>query len=1339
MKIPVGSRSSSLYGICTITMKFFTMSSYKSIWISLVFSALQAQAQFMNINGLAGSGEFGNSITVLPNGNYVVVDPYYSEGGFQHIGAVYLYNGSDHTIISILKGSSSEDQVGGNAPYVNDIIILSNSNFLVRSPKWDNGAVSDAGAITWCSGVTGTTRVVSSDNSLVGTSPGDFSQLAIDHLNSGRYYAVNLAWDNDTVTDAGAITFDIDVVGTTGPVNSNNSLVGTSTGDFSEFSLTTLSNGNFLLRFPKWDNGLVADAGAITWRNASGNISGSISGSNSLVGSSVNDFSTVSMSLLGNGNYVICLPAWDGGNGSDAGAVCWGNGSVGVTGIISSGNSLVGSSAGDSIGKEIVTIGNDYYVVTSPLWDNGSIIDAGAVTWCNGTAGMTGAINSTNSLIGSTVNDRVGIGGVVPLYNGNYVVISPLWDNGAVTDAGAATWANGIIGISGTVTSSNSLVGTITSNQIGSNGVTVLSNGNYVVISPLWDDGPSHNDFGAVILADGNTGTTGAINGSNSLVGSYQGDRIGSGGAVGLSNGNYVVISPDWSNGGHGSGTGAVTWGNGTIGITGSVNSGNSLVGRHAGDMYINTNTDKLPRLIALNNGNCVLRCPGWDNGTTIDAGAVTWVDGSIGQTGKIDSSNSLVGNKPYDMVGNEAIVSLDNGNYLLPCYSCDNGAITDAGAVTWMSGTTGKSGKIDSSNSLVGSSANDGAGHRLWLLPNGNYLVANPFWDNGTASDAGAVTWGSGAAGINGKINSGNSLVGTSAHDFLGAFDGSSPILVLANGNYLVISKNWNQGAGAVTWASGATGISGIVNSSNSLIGSNNDHVGFDGATALSDGNYVVNSPMWSNAAGALTWGNGSTGTTGRINSNNSLVGNTQFDRVGSSSNVMPAVNGNYIVYSTSWDNGAIVDAGAVTFGTANNGVSGVITSCNSFIGNGKSVMVTIYNDVYGYVIVGQPSNNMVTIYNPTLNPIMTMAKAIDTASTNISNNTTDLITSSGCHIIATLTPGGTAPVTGAVNAKVWIEDSIPTPDGYPFVARHYQITPVNNAMAATAKVILYFTQQDFDNFNNNPGSTLDLPTGEDDTGGKANLRIVKYPGVSNNGSGLPASYSGTPQIIDPDDEDIIWNSIFNWWEVSFDVAGFSGFVIQTYIPEPPTGLPLTLLEFKGRMVNNNALLNWITTDEINTSAFDIERSIDKLNYCTIGNVAAVNQPGIHHYSYTDSSIAPQTITIVYYRLKQTDINNHFTYSKIIALPIDNRKPIVKLYPIPVNKRATLIITASAPDRLQSRIFDNAGRVISQAQLRIGIGSTSLQIDASKLSKGIYYLELKGKEINQAIRFVKQ
>ena len=99
------------------------------------------------------------------------------------------------------------------------------------------------------------------------------------------------------------------------------------------------------------------------------------------------------------------------------------------------------------------------------------------------------------------------------------------------------------------------------------------------------------------------------------------------------------------------------------------------------------------------------------------------------------------------------------------------------------------------------------------------------------------------------------------------------SPIVPLSNGNYIVLSPNWNNKRGAVTWGSASTGVSGAISAANSLVGSNpGDSVGsyenqaiagpISGVTPLVNGNYVVTSLNWNSGTGAVTWATAALGS---------------------------------------------------------------------------------------------------------------------------------------------------------------------------------------------------------------------------------------------------------------------------------------------------------------------------------------------------------------------------------------------------------------------------------------------------------------------------------------------
>jgi hypothetical protein len=147
------------------------------------------------------------------------------------------------------------------------------------------------------------------------------------------------------------------------------------------------------------------------------------------------------------------------------------------------------------------------------------------------------------------------------------------------------------------------------------------------------------------------------------------------------------------------------------------------------------------------------------------------------------------------------------------------------------------------------------------------------------------------------------------------------------------------------VTWGNGNTGISGTVSDANSLVGSSpNDFVGYF-VTPLSNGNYVVGSPLWNSFRGAVTWGNGNTGVSGTVSDANSVVGSNHGDLVGAIyryptgfgyyEDITFLRDGNYVVGSPTWNG----NQGAVTWVSGTSGETvdghGTVTPQNSIVGN--------------------------------------------------------------------------------------------------------------------------------------------------------------------------------------------------------------------------------------------------------------------------------------------------------------------------------------------------------------------------------------------------------------------
>jgi hypothetical protein len=308
----------------------------------------------------------------------------------------------------------------------------------------------------------------------------------------------------------------------------------------------------------------------------------------------------------------------------------------------------------------------------------------------------------------------------------------------------------------------------------------------------------------------------------------------------------------------------------------------------------------------------------------------------------------------------------------------------------------------------------------------------------------------------------------------------------------------------------------------------------------------------------------------------------------------------------------------------------------------------------------------------------------------------------------VVAIQSGGGYTLSGQTTTSVWIEGTQPSAAGAIFVKRHYEINPANNATTATAKVTLYFTQQEFNDFN--AVSSVDLPTSSADATGKANLLIEKRPGVSSNGTGLPGTYTGTPTTTNPADADIIWNSTASRWEVSFDVTGFSGFFVKTQLAV----LPLRLLSFSANVITGCNKLQWQTADELNTKVFEIEKSSDGISFNSLAIKAAVGS-GNHQYQYNDCLNA---FGKIFYRLKMIDNDGRFSYSSIVTVD-SKQNQLVSVYPNPA--KDILVISSSDGSLLNTvvRVTNAGGRLVVQEI----ITSFPHSLNIGKLSQGLYQL----------------
>ena len=168
--------------------------------------------------------------------------------------------------------------------------------------------------------------------------------------------------------------------------------------------------------------------------------------------------------------------------------------------------------------------------------------------------------------------------------------------------------------------------------------------------------------------------------------------------------------------------------------------------------------------------------------------------------------------------------------------------------------------------------------------------------------------------------------------------------------------------------------------------------------------------------------------------------------------------------------------------------------------------------------------------------------------------------------------------------------------------------------------------------------------------------------------------------------------------------------------------------MQFKAERQGANALLSWQTINEVNTSGFTIQHSIDGIAFTNIGSVAAENTSGINRYHFTHTGIHEK---LNYYRLKMMDNNGRFTYSDIQLVKLD--VPVtMQIFPNPANQFIS-INGLNANGIIEIRTVD--GKLMN----RISTTGADMKINISNLAAGIYSIRYLDNGKIQIQKLIKQ
>jgi hypothetical protein len=173
---------------------------------------------------------------------------------------------------------------------------------------------------------------------------------------------------------------------------------------------------------------------------------------------------------------------------------------------------------------------------------------------------------------------------------------------------------------------------------------------------------------------------------------------------------------------------------------------------------------------------------------------------------------------------------------------------------------------------------------------------------------------------------------------------------------------------------------------------------------------------------------------------------------------------------------------------------------------------------------------------------------------------------------------------------------------------------------------------------------------------------------------------------------------------------------------------LPLTLLSFTLEKENGSADLNWIVSDQVNTSFFDVQRSVDGLDFTSIGTVAASGTSSVSmDYSYRDplNGISQGS---VFYRLRMVDIDGISSYSPVREIAVDGSdQPLVAISPNPASILLILRFGAVPEGRFDLIIVSAGGQMVKSQQIAVAQHAAFYFSRPSGMAAGTYFVTIKG------------
>jgi len=161
---------------------------------------------------------------------------------------------------------------------------------------------------------------------------------------------------------------------------------------------------------------------------------------------------------------------------------------------------------------------------------------------------------------------------------------------------------------------------------------------------------------------------------------------------------------------------------------------------------------------------------------------------------------------------------------------------------------------------------------------------------------------------------------------------------------------------------------------------------------------------------------------------------------------------------------------------------------------------------------------------------------------------------------------------------------------------------------------------------------------------------------------------------------------------------------------------LPVKLSAFNAKLNGAVVNLNWTTDMEANANRFEIERSIDGINWTKIASVSAKGNSSVAtNYSYNDNIKAGGNFS---YRLRMVDQDETSAYSAIRTVKSETAAVQMNIFPNPATNY--VVISSKNNGAKHVQLINQNGQIVKQVN-----GTGNINMSVTEFSTGNYYVRV--------------